>query len=82
VTRYLTLEDLLYVASEELGAPQVRDHGLLESALARPAATLFGADAYATLHTKAAALLSGWPDGARHTELWTFPLLGFRCRWS
>ncbi|WP_262491121.1 type II toxin-antitoxin system death-on-curing family toxin [Mycobacterium simiae] len=33
------------------------DYGLLESALARPRATVFGADAYPNLHLKAAALL-------------------------
>ena len=35
----------------------VRDVGLLESALGRPRATVFGEDAYPDLHTKAAALL-------------------------
>jgi death-on-curing protein len=35
----------------------VRDYGLLESALARPQATAFGADAYPALEEKAAALL-------------------------
>lgn len=35
----------------------VRDYGLLESALARPRASIFGEDAYADLHVKAAALL-------------------------
>ncbi|MFZ0907062.1 MAG: type II toxin-antitoxin system death-on-curing family toxin, partial [Mycobacterium sp.] len=37
--------------------PEVRDYGLLESALARPGASVFGADAYPDLHLKAAALL-------------------------
>lgn len=36
----------------------VRDHGLLASALARPEASMFGEDAYATLELKAAALFS------------------------
>jgi death-on-curing protein len=36
---------------------EVRDYGLLESALARPQATVFGKDAYPSLHGKAAALL-------------------------
>ena len=36
----------------------VRDRGLLFSALARPATSLFGEDAYSTLEFKAAALLS------------------------
>ena len=35
----------------------VRDHGLLEAALARPRTTVLGEDAYPTLETKAAALL-------------------------
>jgi death on curing protein len=35
----------------------VRDAGLLASALARPQATAFGADAYPDLDAKAAALL-------------------------
>ena len=55
---YLTLPELLHVAERALGGePKVRDHGLLESAAARPQATAFGADAYPDLHTKAAALL-------------------------
>lgn len=55
---YLTLPELLHVAERALGSdPQVRDAGLLESALARPQATAFGADAYPDLDAKAAALL-------------------------
>jgi death-on-curing protein len=55
---FLDLTELLYVAERALGsAPEVRDVGLLESALARPQATAFGADAYPTIHVKAAALL-------------------------
>jgi death on curing protein len=55
---YLTLPELLHVAQRVLGAePPVRDIGLLESALARPQATAFGADAYPDLDAKAAALL-------------------------
>jgi death-on-curing protein len=55
---YLTLPELLHVAKRTLGGEaEVRDHGLLESALARPQATVFGADAYDTVEVKAAALL-------------------------
>lgn len=55
---YLTLPELLHVATRALGnEPAVRDHGLLESALARPQATAFGADAYPSVEAKAAALL-------------------------
>jgi len=55
---YLTLPEFLHVAERTLG-PEVlvRDHGLLESALARPQATAFGAAAYESLGEKAAALL-------------------------
>jgi death on curing protein len=55
---FLELEDLLHVARRTLGGePVIRDHGLLESALARPKASAFGADAYPTLEEKAGALL-------------------------
>jgi death-on-curing protein len=55
---YLTLSELLHVAERTLGRDvPVRDHGLLESALARPQATAFGVDAYEGLEEKAAALL-------------------------
>ncbi len=55
---YLTLSELLHVAERTLGPDvPVRDPGLLESALARPRATAFGADAYEGLEEKAAALL-------------------------
>jgi death-on-curing protein len=55
---FLDLGALLHVAERTLGmAPVVRDHGLLESALGRPQATVFGEDAYAGIHEKAAALL-------------------------
>jgi len=55
---FLDLESLLHVAARALEAePEVRDHGLLESALARPRASAFGEDAYPTIHEKAAALL-------------------------
>jgi death-on-curing protein len=55
---YLTLPELLHVAARTLGSePDVRDYGLLESALARPQATAFGSDAYPSLDAKDAALL-------------------------
>jgi death on curing protein len=58
VTDYLDLEDLLAVARAAVGEdPEVRDYGLLESALARPRASVFGSEAYPDLHLKAAALL-------------------------
>lgn len=55
---YLTLPELLRVAERALGSEApVRDHGLLQSALARPQASAFGCDAYPSLEEKAAALL-------------------------
>ena len=55
---FLDLEDLVHVARRTLGAePVVCDWGLLESALARPQASAFGADAYSDIEEKAAALL-------------------------
>ncbi|MEO7194146.1 MAG: Fic family protein [Pseudonocardiaceae bacterium] len=58
MTRHLTLDLLLRVAERACGTTvRVRDYGLFSSALARPAATVFGADAYPIVHGKAAALL-------------------------
>jgi death on curing protein len=55
---YLDLEDLLLIAGRVVdGDVQVRDVGLLESAAHRPRTTVFGSDAYPSLHQKAAALL-------------------------
>lgn len=55
---YLDLDDLLEIARHAIGEDvTVRDYGLLESALARPRASVFGQDAYPDLHLKGAALL-------------------------
>ncbi len=55
---FLDLDSLLHVAARVLGDdPVVRDHGLLESALARPRASVRGSDAYVDLCEKAGALL-------------------------
>jgi death-on-curing protein len=60
---YLTLAELLRVAERAIdGEVVVRDFGLLESALGRPGATVFGDEAYATLDLKAAALLHSLAD--------------------
>nr|WP_068055760.1 Fic family protein [Nocardia xishanensis] len=53
---YLTLPELLRLA-ERLGTPEVRDFGLLDSALARPQSSVFGQDAYPDVWQKAAALM-------------------------
>ena len=52
---YLELEDIL--ALSERAGFTVTDYGLVESALARPRASVFGEDAYPGIHEKAAALM-------------------------
>jgi death on curing protein len=55
---HLDLDDLLEIARAAIGEDlAVGDYGLLQSALARPRASVFGEDAYPDLHLKAAALL-------------------------
>lgn len=53
---YLDLEDLLQLAVD-LGDLVVRDPGLLDAAAQRPRTSLYGQDAYPTVHEKAAVLL-------------------------
>jgi death-on-curing protein len=58
VTRYLTVEQALRIARVAVGGPiEVRDIGLLESAVHRPRASVLGQDAYPDLLTKAGALM-------------------------
>lgn len=58
MTEHLDLEDLLVAAEVVLREPaQVRDIGILEAAVARTRASVYGEDAYPDLHAKAAALL-------------------------
>ncbi|MFD7430169.1 type II toxin-antitoxin system death-on-curing family toxin [Streptomyces sp. NPDC059814] len=54
--QYLTMPELLGLA-KRLGAAEVRDYGLLDSALARPQSSVFGQDAYPDVWQKAAALM-------------------------
>jgi death-on-curing protein len=78
VTEYLELDDALHVV-ERLGF-YISDAGLLASALARPATTVFAADAYPELELKAAALLESLArnhpliDGNKRTA-WTLTIL-------
>ena len=58
MTLYLTTEQALRIARHAVGGPiQVRDLGLLDSAVHRPQASVFGQDAYPDLFSKAAALM-------------------------
>nr|WP_188830266.1 Fic family protein [Nocardia camponoti] len=77
---YLTLPELLRLA-ERLGTPDVRDYGLLDSAVARPQSSVFGQDAYPDIWQKAAALMEslarnhGLVDGNKRIAwfaTWTF----------
>jgi death-on-curing protein len=55
---YLGVADLLLTARRVVGADvMVRDPGLLAAAAARPAASVFGEDAYPGVYRKAAALM-------------------------
>lgn len=54
---HLDLDDQLYVAGRTLGEFEIRDIGLVESALGRPRSTAFGEEIHPTVHGKAAALL-------------------------
>ncbi|MFF8376907.1 type II toxin-antitoxin system death-on-curing family toxin [Streptomyces sp. NPDC015661] len=56
---YLSAEDVLLVAEHAVDDQKVvvRDAGLLESAVHRPSAAMFGEEAYPDLLDKAAALL-------------------------
>ena len=57
MTDHLTVEDLLEIAAGVLDEVLIRDPGGLASAVARPAMSVFGEDAYPTLPDQAAALL-------------------------
>jgi death-on-curing protein len=55
---YHSYAEMLHVAERAIGEPPaIRDAGLLEAAIARPQATVFGSDAYPSLEEKAAALV-------------------------
>ena len=82
MTEYLDRDDVLVAGAAALGmVPEVADYGLLDSAVARPRATVFGLDAYPDVYTKAAALMQSvarnhaFVDGNKRTAwaaAWTF----------
>lgn len=56
--RYITVEEVIRINRDILGTePVIRDAGLLESAVQRPAQVVFGDDAYPGLFDKVAALM-------------------------
>jgi death on curing protein len=78
VTEYVEIEDALQVV-DRYGF-HIRDIGLLASALARPATTVLGVEAYPQLAVKAAALMESVArfhpliDGNKRTA-WTLMVL-------
>ncbi|NYE93850.1 death-on-curing protein [Psychromicrobium silvestre] len=80
MTQYLELDDALWVIDKFGFIP--REVGLLASALARPATTVYGQDAYSSLELKAAALFESLCrnhsllDGNKRTA-WTLTVLFF-----
>ncbi len=77
--RYLELDDILrihdFVIHQYGGSANLRDLGLLESALAAPRQTMFGKDLYPDLASKAAILIyslvknHSFVDGNKRTGL-------------
>ena len=58
MTEHLDLDDLIAAAEAALGRPpEIRDVGILEAAVARTRAWVYGEDAYPSLDAKGAALL-------------------------
>ncbi|BBX23188.1 toxin Doc [Mycolicibacter terrae] len=82
MTEFLDRDDLLVAGAFAVShACEVGDYGLLDAAVARPQATVFGVDAYPDLYAKAAALLQSLArnhalvDGNMRTawaSAWTF----------
>lgn len=82
MTEFLDRDDVLTAGTVAAGHMlEVGDYGLLDAAVARPRATVFGVDAYPDLYSKAAALLQSparnhaLVDGNKRTawaSAWTF----------
>ena len=86
---YLDLDDVIALGRLVLDGPlDVRDWGLVVSALARPASTVFGEDAYPGVFDKAAALLLSlvtnqpFVDGNKHTGFAGSVLFLFNNGWE
>lgn len=56
MVRFVTAEDVAEINAGLPGCGQIRDAGLIASAVGRPAQTAFGQDAYPTFWLKVAAL--------------------------
>jgi death-on-curing protein len=93
VTVYLTADEVVRINSILLaGMGQLRDKGLLESAVGRPMASAFGQDAYPTVVYKASALLHSlvlnhpFVDGNKRTAtvsaIYFLEHNGYTVRWK
>ncbi|MBK8024409.1 MAG: type II toxin-antitoxin system death-on-curing family toxin [Chloroflexi bacterium] len=97
--RYVTLSELIYINGTVLDHPairegrqQIRDIALLDAAVARPAQSAFGEDAFPDLAQKAAVLLHGiarnhpFADGNKRTAtvgaLFMLRVNGHEVRWD
>jgi death-on-curing protein len=73
--RYLTVDEILQINASFVGPDQLRDFGLLESAVFRPQQAFMGADPYPDAHAKAAALVHSlirnhpFVDGNKRTAM-------------
>ena len=73
--RYLTADEIIELNASEAGPDRLRNRHLLESAVGRPQQSVFGADAYETIHDKAAALMHSiignhaFEDGNKRTAV-------------
>lgn len=77
--RFLSLEEVLFIHQDQIanygGSPEIRDEGLLESAIAQPMTTFGGQELHPSVFDKAAAYLfhicSNHPfvDGNKRTAL-------------
>ena len=73
MTVYVSFEQVVAIHDAVAGPSGIRDAGMIQSAVGRPQATAFGADAYPAIWEKAAALLQslacnhGWVDGNKRT---------------
>jgi death on curing protein len=97
--RYLTASEIIYINGTLLndekilnGTKQIRDLALLEAAVARPAMSAFGEDAYPSLESKVAALFHSvvrnhpFADGNKRTAttsaIFMFAVNGCRVVWD
>jgi death-on-curing protein len=75
MTQYLTVADVIAIADEIGAGGELRDPGLLSSAVVRPQTSVFGVEAYTDIWDKAAALMhsliANYPfvDGNKRTGL-------------